>query len=247
MAARRAARDSSPIWGSRSKPGDRAAANSASRFRVIARWERAPAASKVRAADGSGSSATRISPGRLPGNPMRLAQPAAMTLPPRVTWQEWRRHFLSLLRPYRVAFVLAHVAMMTDALFTTMRPWPLKVVIDSVIQQRHSRVPLIGHWLDARAFDRMTLLYGACGASLLIALGTGLSTFYYTRTMGSIGEHFTFDLRRKLFAHMQRLSLRFHDRQRTGDLTTRLGSEVQAIQDIIANGLIMLGSNFFLL
>ncbi|HLB88217.1 MAG TPA: ABC transporter ATP-binding protein, partial [Terriglobales bacterium] len=50
-----------------------------------------------------------------------------------------------------------------------------------------------------------------------------------------------------LFAHMQRLSLRFHDRQRTGDLTTRLTSEVQAIQDMIANGLIMLVSNLFLL
>jgi subfamily B ATP-binding cassette protein MsbA len=65
--------------------------------------------------------------------------------------------------------------------------------------------------------------------------------------MGQVGQRFVFDLRRNLFAHMQRLSLRFHDRQRTGDLTARLTSEVQAIQDMIANGLIMLGSNFFLL
>src|ERR1700694_1472407 len=46
---------------------------------------------------------------------------------------------------------------------------------------------------------------------------------------------------------MQRLSLQFHDRQRTGDLITRLSSDMQAIQDIIANGSILLFSNACLL
>jgi len=46
---------------------------------------------------------------------------------------------------------------------------------------------------------------------------------------------------------MQRLSLRFHDTQRRGDLITRLTSDIQAIQDLISNGLIILGSNAFLL
>src|SRR5260370_8168619 len=46
---------------------------------------------------------------------------------------------------------------------------------------------------------------------------------------------------------MQQLSLRFHDTQRRGDLITRLTSDIQAIQDLISNGLIVLGSNAFLL
>jgi len=140
-----------------------------------------------------------------------------------------------MLRPYAVTLVLAHAAMLLDALLTALRPWPLKVVIDRVIEQRHSRVPLIGHWLDGLPLDRAQILYGACAVSLLIALGTGLSTFYYTRAMGWTGEHFTFDLRRRLFARMQRLSLRFHDQQRTGDLTTRLGADINAIDDLITD------------
>jgi ATP-binding cassette subfamily B protein len=152
-----------------------------------------------------------------------------------VPWHEWRDHFLTLLRPYGVSLALAHLAMLLDAMLTVMRPWPLKVVIDRVIEQRHTRVPFIGAWLDGLQIDRMHFLYGACAASLLIALGTGLSTFYYTRAMGWIGEHFTFDLRRRLFAHMQRLSLRFHDRQRTGDLTTRLSADINAIDDLITD------------
>ncbi len=155
--------------------------------------------------------------------------------PPRVSWREWRDHFLASLRPYSVPLVLAHLAMLLDALLTVMRPWPLKVVIDCVIEHKPSRAPLIGHWLRVSTLDPMQILYGACAVSLLIALGTGLSTFYYTRRMGWVGEHFTFDLRRKLFAHMQRLSLRFHDRQRTGDLTTRLSADINAIDDLITD------------
>jgi len=137
--------------------------------------------------------------------------------------------------------------MLLDALFTVLRPWPLKVVIDRVLSRRPTRVPFIRAWLDTASFTRMEILYGACVATLLIALITGLLTYYLTRVMGNVGQRFVYELRGKLFAHMQRLSLRFHDRQRTGDLTTRLTSEVQAIQDVMSSGLIMLGSNFFLL
>jgi subfamily B ATP-binding cassette protein MsbA len=65
--------------------------------------------------------------------------------------------------------------------------------------------------------------------------------------MGNVGRDVVFALRRNLFAHMQRLSLRFHDRQRTGDLITRLTTDIQNIQDIIATGTIELISHGLLL
>src|SRR5262245_34928784 len=153
----------------------------------------------------------------------------------KVSWPEWRKHFLSLLRPYRRQLILAHLAMGLDALLTATRPWPLKVVIDRVIEHKSTRVPLIGRWLDQLPLDRMQMLYVACGPSLAIAIGTGLSTRYYTRAMGSIGALCRFDLRRRLFAHMQRLSLRFHERQRTGELTTRLSADISAIDDLLTD------------
>ena len=156
-------------------------------------------------------------------------------------------YFLPLLRPYWKQLGVALVAMLLDALLTVFRPWPLKVVIDRVLSRRPTRVPFIRAWLDNASFTRTEILYGACLAVLLIAVITGLLTYYFTHVMGKVGQRFVYELRRNLFAHMQRLSLRFHDRQRTGDLTARLTSEVQAIQDMIANGLIMLASNFFLL
>lgn len=162
-------------------------------------------------------------------------------------WKDWIHYFLPLLRPHWKQLCLAVFAMLLDAAFTVFRPWPLKVVIDRVLSHKPTRVPFIRTWLDNARFTRLEVLYGACLATLVIAAVTGLLTYYYTHVMGQVGQRFIYELRCNLFAHMQRLSLRFHDRQRTGDLTARLTSEVQAIQDMIANGLIMLGSNFFLL
>ncbi len=161
--------------------------------------------------------------------------------------KQWLPHLLPLLRPFRKQLWWAVLAMVLDASLTVFRPWPLKVVIDRVLSHRPTRVPLLSVWLDTTTLSRMHILYGACAATLLIALSTGLLTYWYTRTLGIVGQRFVFDLRCRLFAHMQRLSLRFHDTQRRGDLITRLTSDIQAIQDLISNGLIVLGSNAFLL
>ena len=137
--------------------------------------------------------------------------------------------------------------MILDAALTVFRPWPLKVVIDRVLSQRPSRVPFLHAWLDTAPLSRLHILYGACATTLIIAVSTGILTYYYIRTLGDIGQRFVFALRQNLFAHLQRLSLRFHDRQRTGDLITRLTSDIDAIQDMIASGIIVFGSNAFLL
>src|SRR6266705_2280185 len=157
------------------------------------------------------------------------------------------RYFLRLLRAHWRRILLALLAMVLDSLLTVMRPWPLKVVIDRVLSHKPSRVPLIHAWLDSAPFTKMQILYGSCGAVLFIALVTGLTAYCYTRLLGNVGQRFVFDLRRELFAHMQRLSLRFHDTQKTGDLTTRLTSDIQSIQDFISNGVIAFGSNTLLL
>ena len=154
--------------------------------------------------------------------------------------REWALILLPLLRPFRRPLCWAGFAMVLDALLTSLRPWPLKVVIDCVLSNRRTRVPLIGGWLANAADDRMLILNAACAATLLIALCTGLLTYYYTHAMGGIGQRFVFTLRCRLFAHMQRLSLRFHDSQRTGDLLTRLTSDINAIQDVVSSGLIIL-------
>src|SRR3979411_662736 len=161
--------------------------------------------------------------------------------------KELLRRSVPLLRPYWKQLCLATLGMMLEAFLDVFRPWPLKVVIDRVLSQRPSRVPFLHEWLDHAPLSRLHILYGACATTLIIAVSTGILTYYYISTPGDIGHRFVFALRQNLFAHLQRLSLRFHDRQRTGDLITRLTSDMDAIQDMIANGIIVFASNAFLL
>jgi hypothetical protein len=70
----------------------------------------------------------------------------------------WIRYFLQLLRPFRLHLSWAVVAMMLDALLTALRPWPPKVVIDRVLSQKHSQMPLLAGWLDHASFGTMTIL-----------------------------------------------------------------------------------------
>ena len=46
------------------------------------------------------------------------------------------------------------------------------------------------------------------------------------------------DLRRTLYSHIQRLSLAYHDHKQTGDLISRVTSDIDAIQSFIASGLL---------
>ena len=161
--------------------------------------------------------------------------------------RETLHYFLRFLPRYWKKILLAILGLLFEAVLGVMRPWPLKVVIDRVLSHKPSRVPLIHQWLDAAPFTSMQILYGACAAVLLIAIATGLTVYCYTRLIGKVGQLFVYDLRRDLFAHMQRLSLRFHDTQRTGDLTTRLTSDIQSIQDFITSGVTSFCSNALLL
>ena len=160
---------------------------------------------------------------------------------------QWAPHLLPLLLPFRRNLLWAFLAMLLDAMLTALRPWPLKVVVDCVFTHKPTRVPWIGKWLNHASLEPMHIVYGACAATLIIATSTGILTYLFTRTMGDIAQRFAFSLRCQVFGHMQRLSLRFHDRHRTGDLVTRLTADITAIQDLISDGSILFGSNAFLL
>jgi subfamily B ATP-binding cassette protein MsbA len=153
------------------------------------------------------------------------------------------------LRTARGKLLWATIAVIADGALTLCRPWPVKVVIDRVLTSGHRalRVPFVGLWLDRLSPERAQFLVGACVVSVLVGIGTGLFTYAYTRGMGDVGRHMAFQLRRDLFAHLQRLSLRFHDSRRTGDLTIRLTNDIQSIQEVVANGVSVFATNALLL
>ncbi|HTX36936.1 MAG TPA: ABC transporter ATP-binding protein [Bryobacteraceae bacterium] len=145
-----------------------------------------------------------------------------------------------LLRPHWKALTLAFIAVVGESATDLLQPWPLKIVFDSVLGAKH---PHRHGWLDPLIHSitggsPLATLKLAAIAALVIAVIGALCSFsekYLTTTVGQWVMH---DLRRRLYSHIQRLSLAYHDHKQTGDLISRVTSDIAAIQTFIASGLL---------
>lgn len=142
------------------------------------------------------------------------------------------RRFSPTLRPYRATTVVGGVLVLMVAAVELALPWPLKVIVDDVLQHRAPSGSL-GRLLGPAA-DSPTAVLVLCVLSLLaLAALAALGTYLSSRMLQSVGERLIADLRTDIFAHLQRLSLAFHDQQRVGDLAARLTGDVAAIQALL--------------
>ena len=125
------------------------------------------------------------------------------------------------------------LAMTGRATVLLLLPWPLKFIIDNVIFQRPLAASVQGFFPDP-ALHRMALLNELSLLMLALGAADALLVFIGNRLFLDAGQRVVFAIRHDLFAHLQRLSLEFHHRHRGGDLMSRLGGDVQRLQDFIA-------------
>jgi ATP-binding cassette, subfamily B, bacterial len=143
-----------------------------------------------------------------------------------------------LLKPHTLSLSLGFLAVLGEALANLLQPWPLKIVLDEVFKG-HAGSSGLPHFVYAYlGADKLAAVKFACIAVLAIALLDAVSTYCEKYLTTSVGQWVTYDLRRALYAHMQRLSISFHDQKRTGDLISRVTSDVDDIQSFIASGLL---------
>jgi subfamily B ATP-binding cassette protein MsbA len=142
-----------------------------------------------------------------------------------------RLSIAALLWPHRHALSIAAAAMIVQALAELLEPWPLKVVFDYVLGSKP--IPAwLNPWLVGR--DRLAVLDLAAVTVVLIAIVNSISAFTDKYFSSAVGKHVGFALRHRLYHHVQRLSLAFYERQRTGDMVVRLTSDIDAAEDFIA-------------
>lgn len=148
---------------------------------------------------------------------------------------------LPYLRPYRMRFIWALVQVFLIAGFDLLKPWPLLLVIDDVLGGKQAPIAALA------GLSAGTLLIVACAALVIVNLGEGLLQYWHNRTTIQVGQRMVNDLRGALYAHLQRLSLAFHTRQKVGDLMYRITSDAFAVQTMIMNGLLPILSALILL
>ena len=152
--------------------------------------------------------------------------------------QRGRLTIRELLRPHLGALAVGLLAVMGEGLANLLEPWPLKIVFDSVLRSQ----PLHG-WL-ARFLqatfgnDALAILKLACVAVLAIAALDAVCSYAEKYLTTSVAQWVTHDLRRTLYSHIQRLSLAYHDQKHTGDLISRVTSDIDAIQSFLTSSLL---------
>lgn len=145
---------------------------------------------------------------------------------------------LELLRPHRRQLSFGLLAIAGESLADLLQPWPLKIVLDNVLGHKSSHGWLSRVIGSSSGSAPTRLLLFACVAVLLIALLDAACTYGEKWVTTSVGQWVTHDLRRTLYAQVQRLSLAYHDHAKTGDLISRVTSDIDSIQTFIVSGLL---------
>ncbi|MHB1567677.1 MAG: ABC transporter ATP-binding protein [Solirubrobacteraceae bacterium] len=130
------------------------------------------------------------------------------------------RGLAALLAPYRWRVAAMFVALVL-ATAAALAPAPLaKLAIDQGIR-RH----------DTAELDLVVVLF------LTSAVVYGIATYAQTYLVGWVGQRALQDLRLKLFAHLQSLSIGFYSRNRAGVLISRMTNDVEALDQLVEDGL----------
>ena len=144
-------------------------------------------------------------------------------------WQLFRR-LLGYLRPYVAAATAALALIVLMAGLDLVGPWLTKVAIDRHIAQG-----------DAAGLARVAGFY------FLALAAAWVVRFGQTYIMQMTGQRIMQDVRRQVFAHLQRLHVGYFDRNPVGRLMTRVTTDVDAINDLFTSGIVTVFGDLFAL
>ena len=147
------------------------------------------------------------------------------------------RRLIVFLRPYKWRVVLAVVLSLFGAAASTAIPYLTKLVVDSYV------LPGIRGAISSeqaiRGVQWIALVF-------FLALGIGfLLSVWQVMVMQLVGQRTMYDLRTSIFRHLQRLPMSFYDRNPVGRLVTRVTTDVDALYELFAAGLVSMVTDVF--
>ena len=136
------------------------------------------------------------------------------------------RRILTLFRPYRrrLSSVLALIAI--SALLGIASPFLLRDILDTAIPENDT-----------------TLLSLLVGGLIFISIVTGILGVAQTYLSNIVGQRVMHDLRARVYQHLQRLSLAFFTRTRTGEVQSRIANDIGGVQNVVTSTATSIVSN----
>jgi ATP-binding cassette subfamily B protein len=155
------------------------------------------------------------------------------------------RRLLVYLRPYWRMTLFALVAILLFGILQAIPPYLLKVEVDRYLDPTgRAQLPKI-----LAGFLSSNPLVGIAQIALVLFLPTVVLTFVLefaqSFAMQVVGQQVMYDMRKQLFAHLQRLQMSFFDRNPVGRLVTRVTTDVDVLNDLFASGVVAIFGDVF--
>jgi len=157
---------------------------------------------------------------RFPHNPAKRASKGTIAA-------MYKRMFFHV-RTRWPALIAAFFCIVGVSLLELAIPWMTQYTIDTLI--------------PAKRYEG--LIWIGCGV-LATAVMLGLLNYFSSLLMASIGQSAVYDMRGELYRHIQRLDVGFFDRNRTGDLMSRVTSDVNMLQQLVSSGMMSIVTDWF--
>lgn len=151
------------------------------------------------------------------------------------------RRLLPHVRPHlhqqRLLVAGGGAAMAIEVAMRLLEPWPMKFVIDGVVGRLGADIAVE----DPTSLQQVLVL--SCLGLLAVVLLRAVASYLMTICFALAGNRLLTAVRADAFAHLQRLSLSFHDRARTGDLVQRLTADVGRLKEVTVTAALPLAGN----
>ena len=149
------------------------------------------------------------------------------------------RYLAPFILPRWKLLLVAGLALLTFVVFELMKPWPLKFVFDYVVKN----VSFLPEWAKVSwlGAGEGGLVF-VCLMIVATAAISSFAAFLREFLLNRVGEELAFEIRVKLFSHVQRLGLGFHDSSRLGDTITRITEDTRSIRDLASTSLLQVGT-----
>jgi ABC-type multidrug transport system fused ATPase/permease subunit len=152
----------------------------------------------------------------------------------------WMKPFL---RPYRGRLGLLGGLLFLEVVLGALQPWPLMFVLDYVLIGRPLPGFLAGRIGPVDLDTRIVLLVVVALIGIALAFANQLVSFKAVQVQVQTGQRLVYDLRYRLFQHLQRLGLHHHVTTNTGDAVYRIDVDSYAIENLVMSGIFPLLSS----
>jgi ATP-binding cassette subfamily B multidrug efflux pump len=140
------------------------------------------------------------------------------------------KRLLGYVKPYKNYVILGILLNVIVAGLGPLRPYLTKVAVDDSIANKD--------------YDSLLTISLILVATLIFQALIQYALTYFTQLMG---QKIIYDLRVKIFSHIQKLSLKYFDKTPIGKIVTRVTNDVEALNELFSSGIVMVFSDIFII